>query len=161
MNDVTWKIYNSEQKKYILDTQCYLGEIESLLKQNQSVVIPVVGGSMSPFLIDSRDYVYLKSVDRLKKGDIILYKRNNGEYVLHRIYCIKENMFYTIGDAQMILEGPLLNDQILGVVSNVRRKGRWIGKYHILSLFFQYIWIRCVKYRSLLIRIYRFMERRI
>ena len=60
----------------------------------------VTGTSMTPMLRDGKDGVLLKEAQDLKKGDIILYKRNNGRYVLHRIIGVKGDFFLCCGDNQ-------------------------------------------------------------
>ena len=60
----------------------------------------VTGTSMTPMLRSGKDSVLLKEVETLKKGDIILYKRQNGRYVLHRIIGVKEDFFLCCGDNQ-------------------------------------------------------------
>ena len=46
----------------------------------------VTGTSMLPMLTPQRDTVYLeKCTQALKSGDVILYRRATGEFILHRI----------------------------------------------------------------------------
>ena len=108
----------------ILDTQAFLDGICDLLKQGQkNVPIPVVGGSMVPFLIHG-DTAYLDLPDTpLKQGDIVLYTRTSGMYVLHRIYRVnKDGSYIMVGDAQTELEHLPGGDQIHARVSFVRHR---------------------------------------
>ena len=70
----------------VMDTQAYLDNICSLLQQGHTPVsIPVSGNSMCPFLHPG-DQVFLeKPQGALKKGDVVLFTRLTGQYVLHRI----------------------------------------------------------------------------
>ena len=91
--------------------------IEKTLEHN-IVKIKPVGYSMYPVIVPGRDYVYIEKADygTLKRGDVILYKRPEPEsiYVLHRIYKVKPDGVYTVGDNQSVCEGPLAREQILG-----------------------------------------------
>lgn len=59
------------------------------------------GTSMQPFIVQGRDKVTLAALpDRIKKYDIILYKRENGTFVLHRVTGKKENAYIFRGDNQ-------------------------------------------------------------
>ena len=75
------------------------------------------GTSMLPMLRQGIDQVVLSSVpDRLKKYDLPLYQRKNGQYVLHRI--VKAEETYTcVGDNQFELEPGLRHEQMIGVVT--------------------------------------------
>ena len=43
------------------------------------------GTSMLPLLRQGVDSVVLRTENNIKKGDICLYQRNNGDFVLHRV----------------------------------------------------------------------------
>ena len=90
----------------ILDTQEYLDTVCQLLQQGEtSVAVPVAGGSMVPFLHNG-DTVYLDLPDSpVKRGDIVLYTRSYGRYILHRVYRVRRDGSYImVGDAQTELE---------------------------------------------------------
>ena len=57
------------------------------LTQGQEVLLTITGNSMSPFLRHKRDQVVLTACDptALEAGEVPLYRRDNGQYVLHRI----------------------------------------------------------------------------
>lgn len=60
----------------------------------------ITGTSMRPMLRNGKDSVLLRSAQAPKKGDILLYHRQNGRYVLHRIVSIEENTYLCCGDNQ-------------------------------------------------------------
>ena len=101
-------------------------DIESLLKQGQSIRIKPQGYSMYPMFIPERDEAIIDSADpsRLKRGDVILYRRDGGILVLHRICKVKKDGFYLVGDNQKEIEGPLRADQIKGVLTGFVRNGK-------------------------------------
>lgn len=110
----------------VLDTQEYLDTICELLRQGEtSVAVPVAGGSMIPFLHHG-DTVYL-DLPRLpiKRGDILLYTRSTGQYVLHRVIQVNmDGSLWMSGDAQMELEYLPGVQCVHGLVTSARHKGR-------------------------------------
>ena len=82
------------------------------------------GVSMLPMLRQGIDSVELAGVpNKLEKYDIVLYRRDSGQYVLHRI--VGTNGTYTcIGDAQFDKEFGIRRDQIIAVVTSFYRGGR-------------------------------------
>ena len=63
--------------------------IEEAFSNNQTFKMPVNGTSMLPF-INRTHHVVLDKPISLKRNDMILYKRTNGQYVLHRIFRVKK-----------------------------------------------------------------------
>ena len=86
--------------------------------------LTVTGYSMMPMLRNRKDTVELAKAEGVqKKGDIILYKRDSGAYVLHRIISVKNGGYICCGDNQYERE-PVSVDQVLAVVTGFARKGR-------------------------------------
>lgn len=100
-----------------------------ILKEGHELKLPLSGRSMHPLLLGGRDEVLIKSADnmKLKRGDIVLYCRDDGTHILHRIHHIKNKSFYMLGDAQTWIEGPINETQVLAVAVNIIRKGRTIS----------------------------------
>ena len=72
---------------HIVDNQEYMKVVRSILEEGKEVPLVVTGNSMMPFLIDRRDQVLIKRIERpLKKGDIAFFQRENGQYIMHRIH---------------------------------------------------------------------------
>ena len=126
-----------------------------LLKETDNVPLVISGSSMSPFLVHHRDTVYLSKVRRpLKRGDMILYRRTNGRYILHRIYRTELNSYTLVGDAQTALERGISPDQVLALVTAVHRKEKLLKPGSFWWEFFRLVWIRLVPLRSVLLAIY-------
>ena len=59
----------------IVDNQEYMKVVRSILEEGKEVPLVVTGNSMMPFLIDRRDQVLIKRIERpLKKGDIAFFQ---------------------------------------------------------------------------------------
>ena len=88
-----------------VDTKEYISMLRTLIEEGKQVSMIISGSSMAPFLIHARDHIYLKSPSgELRKGDMVFYQRSNGEYVMHRIYNVKNEEYYLIGDAQTVID---------------------------------------------------------
>lgn len=144
---------------YVVDTTALLDEICKILPQAGTVPLRISGNSMVPFLVHGRDTVYLSPVTRpLRRGDMVLYQRCNGTYILHRIAGQKNGQYYMVGDAQTMLEPGILPQQIHGMVVAVDRKGRREKPGSFWWEFFEKIWIRLVPFRPLLFKGYGFIR---
>ena len=69
-----------------------------LLTDGISVKFIVTGNSMYPLFRSKVDTVVLRKKLPLNKYDIVLYQRESGDYVLHRILNKKKNKFIMPGD---------------------------------------------------------------
>ena len=89
--------------------------IEEKLAEGQEVFFSPDGISMLPTLQAGRDTVVLVApTRRLKKYDIALFRRENGQYVLHRVIkCAKTYTF--AGDNQLWYEKNIAQDQIVAL----------------------------------------------
>lgn len=122
-------------------------EIESLLKAGACIQIHPQGYSMYPFIDPRRDEVVLAGIEdgsALRCGDVVLYRRENGMLVLHRIYKIGQDGLYLLGDHQTAIEGPVRREQVKGKMTGMVRDGRYmdVGNpgYRMLSVV--WLWLR-------------------
>ena len=100
-------------KERVVDTREYVSVLREIAEEGKVVSMRIAGSSMSPFLCHNRDYIYFTKPDReLRKGDVVFYQRDSGQYVMHRICRVRPEGYYLVGDAQTQIEGPLRRDQI-------------------------------------------------
>ena len=86
------------------------------------------GTSMKPLLREGRDSVALVAPDRLKRGDILLYRRTDGHFVLHRLLCVEKDMTLTFcGDNQSRLEKGITPDAVIARVAYIWRDDKRIS----------------------------------
>ncbi len=95
--------------------------LESIANGGQFVFYPS-GVSMLPTIIGGEDCVVLVEASDLKRHDLVLYKRKNGQFVLHRIIGIKDGEYTMCGDNQVYLEHGIVRSQILAKVCEIRKK---------------------------------------
>lgn len=114
------------------------------------------GNSMYPLIRQGKDVLIIKKVNtRLKKMDIPLYKRESGQYVLHRIIKVNENDYVIRGDNTYYNETGIRDDQILGVLSGVIREGKEISVNSLSYKIYSYFWYYTYYLRKLIIKIKR------
>lgn len=139
-----------------VETAALMEDVRELLQTVEQLPLRVSGNSMAPFLVHGRDTVYLSRVARpLKVGDVVLYQRESGAYILHRI-CRREGPCYVlVGDAQTALEHGIREEQIFALVVRVVRKGKTQAPGSFWWEFFEKIWVRMIPCRPFLMRGYR------
>ena len=148
-----------EHNMRVLSPEELMGPLLRLLDETAAVPLVISGGSMVPFLIPKRDSVYLSKADRkLKRGDMVLYQRDNGHYVLHRVFRAEKGLYTMVGDAQTELERGIRPDQIFAVATAVRRKEKLMRKNSFWWFFFEKIWIRMVPLRPVIMKAYQRMS---
>lgn len=100
--------------------------IEEKLKAGGEVTFSPQGISMWPLIVPPRDSVTLKAIsDGVKGGDIVFYRRQNGEFVLHRVLKVKKNGDLVLrGDNQLWKEYGITTQMVLAKAVSVNRKGR-------------------------------------
>jgi hypothetical protein len=85
------------------------------------------GTSMLPLLREGRDSVALVAPTEVTKGDICLYRRASGQYVLHRLMRFEEGEPVFCGDNQLAFEHGVKREEILARVSAVYRGERRVS----------------------------------
>ncbi len=101
--------------------------IEETLQGGGEVVLTPAGQSMSPMLRNRQDKIILvQPPEQLKKYDIPLYRRGNGQFVLHRVVAVKKDGYALCGDNQWQVEYGVRHEQIIGVVKAFYRGDKYI-----------------------------------
>ena len=136
--------------------------IEDSFKQGMTVFITVTGCSMSPLFRHKRDSVTLAPCDpsSLKRGDVPLYRRDNGQYVLHRIVRVLPDTFTLVGDAQTELEIGLPKQNVCAVMVGFTRKGKVVSCSNVLYRAYSWLWMLLRPVRPLLFKIARQLRRK-
>lgn len=139
-----------------VDADMLAEDLLQTLTYTDPVPLVISGNSMAPFLLHGRDTVFLSKLTRpVKRGDMVFYRRNSGQYILHRVYRAGEETLQLIGDGQTCVEPGIRHSQVLAVVSAVHRKGKLLKPGHPVWVFYEKIWIRLVRCRPRLLGLYR------
>lgn len=134
------------------------------------IVFSPKGKSMRPFLRAGRDRVVLVRTafdaaepnDRPQRGDILLYRRSDGSFVLHRfIGRDKNGSPIFCGDAQAHLERGVASEAVIARVAEVLRgKQRIVCRDHRRWRWAGRVWIFLFPARSLVLRVWGRLRRR-
>jgi len=138
----------------VLDTEKYLDAVCRMIEEGHSQVpVPIQGNSMRPFLRNA-DFAYLVPLpERVRKGDMILFRRRNGQYVLHRVYKIYPGGGYLmLGDSQLEPE-PVVQEQLRAKVSHVRSAGQILKPGDFRWWFFEKPWLLLAPWRPQIARL--------
>lgn len=130
-------------------------DIEALLEQGEVIQIHPQGYSMYPLFRSGKDEAVIgkADTDRLRRGDVVLYRRENSILVLHRIWAKRRSGFYMIGDNQMEVEGPLKPEQIKGILLAFIRNGRKISTNNPCYIMISRLWMAAKPLRGIVRKI--------
>lgn len=100
--------------------------IEKELKEKGQIIYKNRGVSMWPIIRQDRDLIVIKTpTKKLQKYDVVLYKRGKN-LVLHRIYKVNKDDYVMLGDNCIKKEYGIKEDQIIGILTEIDRKGKQI-----------------------------------
>lgn len=118
-------------------------DVVQMLQNGHTVQIKPQGYSMYPFFVPGRDEAIIEpySEQKLRRGDVILYRRVGSILVLHRICRVREDGYYLVGDNQVQVEGPIPKEQVHGLMIEYIRKGRKRSVKNIKYRFLSGIWL--------------------
>lgn len=117
--------------------------IEQILSEGKSVQFPPTGYSMYPMFIPGRDEAIVSPLTKrdLRRGDVVLYRRDESILVLHRICRINKQGLYMVGDNQFEVEGPLRPDQVKGILTAFIRNKKTVSVRNPIYLISAHIWL--------------------
>lgn len=101
--------------------------MREVLQSGGTVELTVSGNSMWPMLRHRVSRVRLTGADALRKGDLPLYQRTNGKFILHRIVAAEAGTYTCCGDNQWSVEPGLTGEQMIAVVTHFARKNKWVS----------------------------------
>ena len=144
---------NMNKKKISLDEIYPI--IKEKLDNGGTVQLPITGTSMLPLLVWGRDSVEIIKSENIKKGDIIFYRRDNGQFVLHRIVSENENGYILCGDNQWNKEYGICDRHIIAVVKSINRKNKSFTISKLSYRIYSKIWVGILPVRKYILLITR------
>lgn len=133
--------------------------IELQLENGGRANLTVTGCSMLPMLRHREDSVTLIPADgKEKKGDVILYRRESGKYILHRIISVEQEGYICCGDNQAVRE-PVLRERVIAVVDGFTRKGRTYTTNSLGYRMYTTLWVELFSLRRYYIKLRRRLGR--
>ncbi len=122
------------------DANEMLSMIVPLIENGKTVKLTVTGYSMYPLVTSRRDAVLLGKCDSLKVGDVPLFKRPDGSFILHRIVGKKNGAFKLLGDYETKIEYPVYPEQVVAVAKGFYRKDHFISCDSFGYKAYQFFW---------------------
>lgn len=133
---------------------------EQVIDEEGVLIYTNVGDSMYP-LIKPRDLLVIKKSDLpLKRLDVPLYKRDNGQYVLHRIVKVRKDDYLICGDNRVEIESGITDKHIIGVLTDVIRDGETISVYSFKKRVYAHLWMDFRPIKRVIFRIRREIRKR-
>ena len=127
---------------------------EEYLDRYPRLVRTNVGVSMLPLLRQGRDLfvVEKRGPDRLRAGDVVLYRRPPDKYVLHRIVEVREKDYVILGDNCVNREYGITDADILGVMTGFVRNGKQHTVTEAGYRLYSFMWLHGARVRVFLKR---------
>ncbi len=128
------------------------------IDRGNSFSFTAFGSSMHPFIRGGTDRVTLSPVtEKLRAGDVVFYRRQNGMFVLHRIIRVKKNGFDLCGDNQYWLESGIRPEQVIAIMTKLEKKEQILYPFSLKSR----IWRLFLPFRRLFLRSLAYIKVRI
>ncbi len=136
--------------------------IEELINMDRQVVITARGNSMRPILRDRTDRLILsKPCDKVEIGDVLLYEKPDGVFVLHRVVSAEEDGTYTfMGDCQNNKDVGVTPDMIRAKLVGFFRSGKEISVESPRYKRFVSFWIKSRFVRRIYVGIFHRLKTR-
>ncbi len=119
--------------------------ILDFIGRGKQVIITGKGNSMLPLIRSGKDHIKLSScsTEILLPGDVVMYRRTNGSYVIHRIVSVEPDGTFTMkGDSQTWTERGITRQQIVAEAVSVFRPEKEITKNNKLYKVYAKFWTK-------------------
>ena len=116
---------------------------EEYLNKNGSLTYGNKGVSMLPLLREGQDLftVRKKEAKRCKAGEVVLYRREPEQYVLHRIIKVWPKDYVILGDNCINMEYGVTDEDILGVMTGFVRDGKEYSVEALWYRIYSFVWL--------------------
>ena len=133
---------------------------EKEIERTGKLIYTNLGDSMMPIIRQNRDLLIIEKVNgRLKKYDVPLYKRDSGQYVLHRILKVRKNDYVMCGDNRWQKEYGIADRHIIGVLTGIVRGGKTISMNDKKYRLYVHLWCDFFHVRALIPRVKNHLKR--
>ena len=133
---------------------------EEEIRRKGKLVYTNVGDSMLPLIRQGRDLLIISAVNgRLKKYDVPLYKRDSGQYVLHRILKVRADDYVICGDNRWQREYGISDRHIIGVLTGIVRDGKEISVNDKRYRLYVHLWCDFFYVRAFILMVKHYIKR--
>lgn len=131
-------------------------DLQDVINSGGIIPLGVTGGSMMPFLKHLRDTVFIRKCicADLKRGQILLFKREDGRLILHRVRKVcSDGKLLMNGDGQVWCE-IIECSQVIASVCEVERKGKRYKSDSFIFKMWDFLWFPTRPLRPFLFKIF-------
>ena len=133
---------------------------EKIIEKDGKLIYTNRGDSMMPLIKEGRDLLIIeKPVGRLKKYDVPLYKRDSGQYVLHRVLKVRDDDYVICGDNRTNLEYGISDRHIIGVLTSVVRNGKEISVNNWKYKVYVHVWCDLFPLRVFVLKVLQVLRK--
>ena len=126
---------------------------EEIIERDGKLIYTNKGDSMMPLIKEGRDLLVIEKTDgRLKRFDVPLYKRDTGQYVLHRIIRVRQSDYVICGDNRVNMEYGITDRHIIGVLTSVIRNGKELSVSSTKYKVYVYLWYLLFPFRFVFVK---------
>ncbi len=126
---------------------------EEILAKEGRLIYTNVGDSMRPLIRQGRDLLVIeRHTGRLRRYDVPLYRRDSGQYVLHRVLRVRENDYVLCGDNRWHRETGITDRHVIGVLTAVVRDGKELPVTDWRYRLYVHLWCDLFPLRAVLLR---------
>ena len=122
------------------------------LQMGRSAKFTVVGNSMFPLFRSNMDKVTVVQTKKVKKRDVILYRRSDGNYIFHRVVGKGKLGFKLCGDDQLDIEYPVKEEDVVAVMTSFERNGKETDVKNLWYRIYSFLWCISIKKRPLIFK---------
>jgi len=102
--------------------------MEEQIHAGKTVRFGPKGISMLPLIRQNIDSIVIaKAPEKLKKYDLPLYRRLDGQFVLHRVVAVRKDGYVMCGDNQSVYEHGVPHNQILAIAVGMYRDNEFVS----------------------------------
>lgn len=135
---------------------------EEEINRTGKLIFTNVGDSMMPLIRQGKDLMIIEKTNgRLKRYDVPLYKRDSGQYVLHRILKVRRDDYVICGDNRWQREYGITDRHIIGVLTGVVRNGKTVSVKDKKYRLYVHLWCDFFYLRAFILRSEHFLKRRL
>lgn len=134
---------------------------EEVIARDGRLIYTNRGDSMMPLIKQDRDLLVIskKPGCRLRKYDVPLYKRDSGQYVLHRILKVRRHDYVICGDNRWCREYGITDRHIIGVLTAVIRNGKEIKVTDLRYRLYVHLWCDLFPVRAFAVHVINKVKR--
>lgn len=133
---------------------------DEIIERDGRLIYTNKGDSMLPLIKEGRDLLVIEKTNgRLKRFDVPLYKRDTGQYVLHRIVKVRQNDYVICGDNRANMEYGITDRHIIGVLTAVIRNGNELSVNSTKYKLYVYLWYLLFPFRFVFIKAQNLIRR--